>query len=144
MPVLWAMAEIMDEKFDFMRNTVTGLSAPQITINRLQALEHLLRQGTNRPPEEVAKAIEEEAPDLGAALMKLLPSDPNKLREWVLVLLAVIQLLISLQTLRVADQARTPSEVEIKQIVRNAINSEQSHSQPTPPPEQPAPGPTAK
>ncbi|NNN16369.1 MAG: hypothetical protein HKL82_11025 [Acidimicrobiaceae bacterium] len=141
-PSCGAMAEIMDGEFDFIRDTITVLSAPQITINRLQALERLLRQGADRPPEEVVRAIGEEAPDLGATLLRtLLPSDPSKLREWLLVLLAVIQLLISLQTLPMAEQAGTPSEVEIEQIVRNVINSELSHSQPTPPPEPPAPQP---
>lgn len=137
-PACGASAEIMDGEFDFLEGTIRVLSTPGLTLDRLRALRTLVEQ---TPPEKVLDAIREASPELASSIARLLPTDPGKLTNWILVVLAVLTLLIGWKDLEVSEHPPSPApqqqqltEQQIEQIVRSIVTSEQSSSQPGQPP----------
>jgi hypothetical protein len=131
------MAEIMDGEFNFLNGTITVLSAPQITLDRLRTLQRIIRDSAHKTPEEVVDAVETEAPDLVSRLKPLLPTDSNKLAACLLVILAVIQSRIGVKELAVTEHPSTPRTAQIEQIIRTVIASEEPKSQQAPRPKPP-------
>jgi hypothetical protein len=136
-PFCGAWAEIMDGEFNFVADTIEVLSAPQITIDRLRSLELLVRRmvAERKPAEEIIEAIENEAPAVAAQLRHQLPSNAP---GWIAVFLALLTLLVGLRQLEAAEHPRPLPNIEIEQIVRTVIDSQQSHGHKPPPPSPPA------
>src|ERR1700722_18028059 len=88
-------AEIMDGALEVLNGAVRLLAAPQVTLDRLQALERIIRGSADKTPEEVVEQMEAKEPDLIKRLKPLLPKDSNKVATWLLVILTVIDSLIN-------------------------------------------------
>ncbi len=126
-------AGVMDGTFDFVEGTIRVLAAPQSTLSRLQALRRILQETT---PDQVLEVVKETDPQFADALRRLLPRDPGRAIQWLVVLLAVLTMLINLKQLAVSEHPppapvdQQLTERQIEEIIQDVIAA-QSHTEHT-------------
>lgn len=82
-PICGATADVMDGTFDFLADSIRVLSAPQITIDRLNALQRAIQEVADQPTEQIVETIRREEPELAAVVDSRLPRNTS-VATWIL------------------------------------------------------------
>lgn len=134
-PECGATGRILAGTFDFTENTVKLLQGPERTVSELERLRDILRvaRESGASAEEVRNTVQQEFPDWGPALARLLvPKTPADLTGYLMLILAIIGVFLA------REQLQQAKETEPDQIINNIIVQEappipgQSQASPTP------------
>jgi hypothetical protein len=124
-PQCGQMGRIPDGLFNFIGEAVEVIESPGITTSRLQELIDLVRGlaiDSSMTPEQVADAVAEKAPGLGAVLKKYLV--PQSAADFYAMLAALIGLLTLLLAMMTQGQQAAPHTTEIiNQVINNCVNN---------------------
>ena len=118
-PKCKGMGSIPDGIFNFVSGIIEVLSAPQITVERLNRLENLIEELKSDPTEDVIRKVKEEAPELREAL-KNTPTNNGHITAWLTLVLLAIQTVI----LGVSSYAsKGPSETQIQNMIDTSLEN---------------------
>lgn len=120
-PHCGGMGHVPDGKFNFIKNTIEIISAPERTIAELRQLEFILREAKekNQRPEEVKARVKKELPKL-SGLANLLPKNKDQFYAFVSMVMAVIMF----------AKPDSPSSTTINHININQVIQQISIQQP--------------
>ncbi|MEK7310025.1 MAG: SEC-C metal-binding domain-containing protein [Planctomycetota bacterium] len=90
-------AHILDGTYQFIDDTIKFLKAPEHTILELQRLSQILQGAMKKgaTTEEINNQVRNELPKL-SAVSKFLPNNKSELCAYIMILIAVINLLIQI------------------------------------------------
>ncbi len=120
-PECGAPARVLGGSYKIAENTIELLQGPERTVEELRRLREILRvaRESGASAEEVRNTVQQEFPDWGPALARLLvPKTPADLTGYLMLILAIIGVLLAREQL---EQAK---ETEPDQIINNIIVQE--------------------
>lgn len=125
-PVCGGMGHIPDGVFDFVGNTIEILSAPKRTFDELSRLAKILHEAREKKqtPEQVAKTIRKEAPEL-AHLADVLPKTRVELYSFLALIIAVITLLT--QGGQSSNTTNITADLIINQVITETNKAAKPH-----------------
>ena len=97
-PGCGATGRVLAGIYDVTGDTIKLLQGPERTISELERLREILRvaRESGASPEEVGNKVQQEFPDWGPALARLLvPKSPEALLAYITVILQVLEMILS-------------------------------------------------
>ena len=123
-PKCGGMGTVLDGVFNVTERAIEVLSAPDWTLQRLQSLATIVKEArkSGAPPENVAKQLKEEAPEL-SSLADVLPKTRKELYAALGILLGAISIISKSCEGPVPPQAEqhAPDSRESGEILNGAI-----------------------
>jgi hypothetical protein len=113
-PRCGGMGHIPDGVYNFIGNTIEVVAAPTRTVDELTRLAEILRESQARKesPEKVASRIKQEVPGF-SGLADLLPQNRTEFLSYLMILLAIIQLVLQAITTN-----QTTQNITINQVIQ--------------------------
>ncbi len=149
-PECGTAGRILAGTFDFTENTVKLLQGPERTVTELERLREILRvaQESGASPEEVGSTVQQEFPDWGPALAKLLvPKTPADFYALLAVILMALEMILGdkqtgqttnieadtvINNLTVQEAPPVPGQSQVAPTVNPAYGNKTGRNEPCP------------
>lgn len=125
-PKCGGMGSIPDGVFNFVGNVVEILSAPQVTLEKLQRLSQLASELKDKAVESTLEKIEKEFPELKETIENV-RKDSGHIVTWLTLFFLAVQTVIQAAAY-FAD--KSPSKNEIQNMIDSSIQKSFQQNQP--------------
>ena len=127
-PVCGSMGLIPDGVYEYIDQTVSFLSGPSSSIQKLKKVKEILELALsqNKAKEEILSDVEKESPEIASALSKL--GGLNNVAQWLGILAAVVGVAIQVHTSYFKDDDAAVKDKVIEYLLEEQKKKNQTEN----------------